>query len=307
MNLAKYSLVLCTHNPRQGYLKRVIEACLGQIDSPTNPELIIVDSASDIPLSTSVLDVNAKIVRSEVSGLALARVLGIKQCGGDPIVFVDDDTVLSPNYVAEAQRVLAERPYLGAIGGQLIPEFESAPKLDPEYYRSCLAIREFQTAHWSNRWDDFATSPIGGGMVVRRRVAEAWADRTRSCSWRMGLGRNGQQLCGGEDFDLLHMACQMGYGKGVFPELMLTHLMPAHRLTADFLVRIFEGNCRSNSYLAAMLNPTFTLPPSRLLHRIKILVEACAMRPLDRRLHIARERGRRAGWLQAVQERGNEF
>ncbi len=301
MNEASSSLILCAHNPRPDYFRRVIEACSGQKGLSASVEIIIVDSASDTPLKGWESNVpGCRTVRSDVPGLARARILGIRESTGETLVFVDDDTVLARNYLAQGLRILSGRPYLGAIGGQLVPEFEGPLSLDESYYRNYLAIREFQMAQWSNRWDDFATSPIGGGMIVRRKVAEAWANRAEASSWRVGLGRNGQQLSGGEDIDLLHMACEMDYGKGVFPELLLTHLMPAHRLSPDFLVRIFEGNSRSSSYLSAMLNPEFSPPVLRLRRRCYVFAQALVMKALDRRLYLAGERGRWEGWRQAV-------
>lgn len=305
MILSEVSLILCAHNPRRDFLQRVIGACVGQDTPSAQVEMVLVDSASSPPLEEALLEgCNGRIVRSELPGLARARVLGIQESKGDYLVFVDDDTVLAPNYVSEALRILAERPYLGAIGGQLIPEYEGPLPLAESYYRNYLAIREFQVAQWSNRWDDFATSPIGGGMVVRRDVAQAWVTRCEESTWRLALGRNGKQLSGGEDIDLLHMACEMGYGKGILPELILTHVMPARRLTPEFLVQIYEGNCRSGAFLQAMMNDEFGMPPIRLRHHVKVLIESLGMSSLDRRLRIACERGRRAGWKQAISEKG---
>jgi glycosyltransferase involved in cell wall biosynthesis len=300
----KPSLIVCTHNPRADYLGRVLEGCAGQRGLPSGMEILAVDSAST-PRLAEVLPKAYKdrTVRSEVPGLAIARALGIRECAGDPVVFVDDDTLLNSNYVAEAVRILSERPYLAAIGGQLLPDFEGPLPLDESYYRTYLAIREFDEVRWSNRWDDFETSPIGGGMVVRRSLADAWADRAEKSPWRLALGRTGRILSGGEDIDLLHLACEMGYGKGIFPELRLTHLMPATRLTPEFLLKIYEGNCRSGAYLSAMLNPEFRLPHLRLRHRLRILIEGLAKHSLDRKFHFAAERGRWAGWRQAVQDK----
>jgi glycosyltransferase involved in cell wall biosynthesis len=296
------TLVLCTHNPRHDFLERVIKGCEDQ-RTPEGGEIerVIVDSASSIPIGTQYTGQCDHLVRCDVPGLARARIAGIRRSSGDLVVFVDDDTVLSANYIEEGLRILCERPYLGAIGGQLIPEYEGPLPLSEHYYRNYLAIREFDKAQWSNRWDDFATSPIGGGMIVRRPVAEAWADRAEKSSWRLALGRNGGSLSGGEDIDLLQMACEMGYGKGIFPELKLAHLMPAHRLKPEFLVKIYEGNCRSGAFYAAMMNERFLIPPNRIRHRLKTWLLRQGLARLDRRIDVAGERGRRRGWYQALE------
>jgi len=290
------SIILCTHNPRPNYLQRV----LGALEKMGSGEILLVDSASYQPIENRFSHFRSvKVIRNEEVGLTQARLTGIRATSGDPVIFVDDDTVLRSDYLEQAVRILKERPYLGAIGGQLVPEYEGALPLDASYYRHYLAIREFTKASWSNRWDDFESSPIGGGMVVRRDVSEAWAKRVESTPWRLGLGRNGARLSGGEDIDLVHASCEMDYGKGVFPELILTHLIPAERLKSEFLVKIYEGNCQSTAYLSAMLAHNFRLPKRTIKYQMKCIIKALAKNTLDRRLFLAGERGRWAGLYKA--------
>ena len=167
------------------------------------------------------------------------------------------------------------------------------------YYRERLAIREFRGEHWSNRWDDFATSPIGGGMVVRREVAGEWARRCEETPWRLEMGRKGNALSGGEDFDLLHTACGMGLGKGIFASLRLTHVFPAHRLTEEFLVRITEGNARSGLLLKGLLEPGSFLPRLTWPGCLRLFMESLRKSRLDRRLLWAEARGRELGAKEA--------
>ncbi|MDA8528173.1 glycosyltransferase [Opitutaceae bacterium] len=290
------SFCLCTHNPRPDFLHRVVEACLNmQLPSGVSSELIMVDSASSENWSLPDLDTSKiRLVREDQAGLALARIRAIRESEGDLIVLVDDDTVLDPDYVDRSRSIMTEHPYLGAIGGQLIPEYElsSLPLPEEQYYRF-LALRKFTGNHWSNSPHDFNTSPIGGGMVVRRAVALKWADEANSRSWRKALGRSGNKLFGGEDVDLLSTCCAMGFGKGIFEQLKLTHLMPAHRLTPEFLVRIFEGNTYSNTFLQLM--DTRQFPPARTWKsRIKETLETLAVRDFERQILLAGRRGRLA-------------
>jgi len=296
------SVIIFTFNPRPDFMRRVLDAVKVQTMPKDHEELLLIEKPSKKSLAKSC-DLSwhprARHIYEDSPGLTAARLRGIKESTGDLLVFVDDDTVLQPNYISESVRILDERPYLGAVGGQLIPEYEGAPALDEYYYRYYLALREFDHACWSNRWDDFDSSPIGGGMVVRRLIAQAWVERAERQKWR-------RNLTGGEDIDLVQMACEMGYGKGTFPELSLTHLIPLDRMTPEFLLRIYERNCRDGAYLSAMNNPNFKLPPLRFRHRVKILLAGLALRPLDRKFHFAAERGRWDGWRQAMQDKNNE-
>jgi glycosyltransferase involved in cell wall biosynthesis len=290
------SFLLCGHNSRPDLIRRVLEACQKQEELGAEDEILMIDSGSASPLQIPEgLERRVRLVREEAPGLARARVRGIRESRGEILVFVDDDTVLAPNYLKEARRILRERPYLGAIGGQLLPEYEGPLPLPEMYYRERLAIREFKGEHWSNRWDDFATSPIGGGMVVRREVAGEWAQRCEETPWRMEMGRKGNALSGGEDFDLLHTACEMGLGKGIFASLQLTHVFPAHRLTEDFLVRITEGNARSGLLLKGLLEPDVFLPRLTWPARLRLFMESLRKSQLNRRLLWAETMGAEQG------------
>lgn len=290
------SFCLCTHNPRADFLERVIRSCVSnQRQLGPSGEIILVDSASTQEWTLpGPVPPQLRTVRVDAAGLARARIRAIQESKGRHLVLVDDDTVLDSDYVSHALDLLLNRPYLGAVGGQLIPEFEIDPPPLPEsqYYRF-LALRKFTGEHWSNAPSDFNTSPIGGGMVVRQDVAKNWARDAEASPWRRALGRTGNRLSGGEDVDLLGTCCEMGYGKGIFEQLKLTHLMPAHRLTPEFLVRIFEGNTYSNTFLQLMR--TQQLPPARTWKsRIRETLETWAVRDFERQILLAGRRGRLA-------------
>lgn len=300
------SIFICAHNPDRGYLRRVLDSCFNQ-DGIGESEVLLVDSGSNPSLSVpNGFEGRLKIIREDLPGLGLARARGIRACSGETLVFVDDDTVLAPDYCATAVRLLKQHPFLGAVGGQLIPEFQGELELEEKYYWERLAIRKFTGAHWSNRWDDFSTSPIGGGMVVRDALARTWAEKFFDTPWRNRLGRNGVSMAGAEDVDLLHTVCELGYGKGVFDSLVLTHLIPQSRLKPEFLVRIARGNAMSWAYLRGMLFPNISPPPHTLAHRIKIFAEAHRKRRLDRDLVLAENRGMWEGWDAVAKARVEE-
>lgn len=291
------SLTICAHNPPAPRLSRVVSSCLSQEFVLGTVEVLLIDNNSSPAL---ILDESfagrTRVVKETSPGLAYARRRGVQESRGDIIIFVDDDTVLPKDYAEVAVNILRQRPYLGIIGGQLLPEFEGDLPLPERYYWERLALRKFSGDHWSNRWDDFATSPIGGGMVIRRDVALEWAKRFEAHEWRRGLGRAGDGMIGAEDVDQNRTACDMGYGKGIFEDLKVTHVMPRARLQAGFLVRITEGNARSWAFIRGMLNPEMPLPRDTRSHRAKILMESLRRRGIDRHLYQAEVSGARKGW-----------
>jgi glycosyltransferase involved in cell wall biosynthesis len=285
-------------------LQRVLESCVSQRGLSADDEILIVDSGSSPHMQLPPgFSGRVRLVREAQAGLAQARARGIRETTGEVIVFLDDDTVLAPDYLERAVKILAERPYLGVIGGQLLPEFEGPLLLPERYYWERLPLRSFSGDHWSNRWDDFATSPIGGGMVIRRSVAEEWARQSEAANWRRELGRTGKEMGGAEDVDQNRTACQMGLGKGVFAELKLTHIIPQERMKPEFLVKMTEGNTRSWAFIRGMVDSEPPIPPRTLAHRIKIWMEAFRKRGLDRQLLLAEDRGTWQGWKRVAHER----
>ena len=91
--------------------------------------------------------------------------------------------------------------------------------------------------------------PVGAGLCVRAEVARAYVEHYRNATLRMS-GRRGVSLMSGEDFEICYVACSLGVGMGLFPELMLLHLIPPHRLTEDYLLRLAEG-IHTTGYLLA--------------------------------------------------------
>jgi hypothetical protein len=84
----------------------------------------------------------ARIVREgETLGLTPARLCGIHEAAGDPLVFVDDDNTLDPNYLEQAVRIAEERPFPGSWSGQCRPGFEEpAPEWTRSYWGNLVMV-----------------------------------------------------------------------------------------------------------------------------------------------------------------------
>ena len=293
MSSLSVSVILCTHNPRADYLTATLDALKVQTLDRAAWELLVIDNASE-PWLAPRLDLSwhpqGRVIREETVGLVHARRRGIVESTGELLVFVDDDNVLSPWYLASAIAVARMHPEIGAFGGQITPRFESTPAAWTEKYWPLLAIRNFETDRWSNVHTDFAALPCGAGMVVRPIVAQRWAERLKSDPTRAGLGRNGQRLLSAEDSDLAWTACDMGLGVGVFTALQMTHLIPTRRLTENYLAQLIEGTSYSNMKLLSTRGP---LVPLNFPRQWMSLAKAALGGRRSFRLALAAYRGRR--------------
>ena len=128
--MPEISVIVCTHNPREDYLRRVLEALRAQTLPAREWELLLVDNASEKPLANR-FDLswhpNARHVREDRVGKAHALLRGIAEFQGELLVIVDDDNVLRADYLQAALKISADYPWLGAWSGSCNPEFEVEP------------------------------------------------------------------------------------------------------------------------------------------------------------------------------------
>jgi len=248
------SVIICTHNPRADYLKRVLDALNVQTLPKEQWELLLVDNASKEKLATK-LDLSwhphARHIREDELGLTAARCRGIIESKWDGLVFVDDDNVLAPDYLICASKLLESHTWVGAFGGNIVGEFETEPEGWANIAIPYLAIRVINQEKWALSSDlklnDYL--PCGAGMVIRKGVASYYMKLLAETPLRRGLDRKGTSLISSGDFDMAFCACALGLAVGQFPQLQLRHLIPSGRLKRDYLLRLAENVAFSNTCL----------------------------------------------------------
>jgi glycosyltransferase involved in cell wall biosynthesis len=288
------SVIICSHNPRQDYLRRALKSLQDQTLPLENWELLLVDNASLRPLEGSwdlSWHPNAKHISEPELGVSVARQRGMREAISDLIVFVDDDNVLDKPYLTRALGIKKNWPALGVWGsGSIIPEYELEPEANLKELIPSLAVRKTDKAYWSNIIPSWDAAPWGAGMCVRAEVADAYR-RIYNDSPIQISSRRGNALLSGEDVEMAYVACKIGLGMGIFPELMLTHLIPKERVAAEYLLRLYEGTATSDALLAHKwedLTPKPVLRPRMIMAMLKNLV---MRRGVDRRMYFAKLRG----------------
>ncbi|HET6409430.1 MAG TPA: glycosyltransferase [Chthoniobacteraceae bacterium] len=247
------SVILCTHNPTEAYLRETLAALETQTLPLGDWELLIIDNAST-PSVASRFDVAfhpaGRIIHEETLGLTQARLRGIAESRAGILVFVDDDNILASDFLEQADAIGKNWPKIGAWGGQILPRFEVTPAPWTKPYINALAMRECDQDFWSNVPDDKYSLPCGAGMCVRRSVADAYIKALRADPRRGALDRRGASLVNGGDTDMAMTSYDLELGTGVFAALKLTHLIPSRRVEKDYLLRLIESGTYSQVMLA---------------------------------------------------------
>ncbi len=294
----KVSVIICSHNPRADYLRRVLAALKAQTLPADQWELLLVDNASRDPLAAAwdlSWQPHARHLREEKTGLTHARLCGIAAAQGELLVFVDDDNLLRADYLEVCLKISADYPRLGAWGGSCVAEFETEPPAELRPWLGGLVIEQLKTPVWAKlpKWTE--AGPAGAGLVLRQIQAKRYRELVLEDPVRQSLGRSGTALAGGEDGDMVLCGFKLGLGAGRFPELELTHLIPAQRLTLKYIEGIHAGFGYGAVILNAIHQPEQLKGPPRWgLGRIWfkwLVMVATGKSRVERRIRLAEKKG----------------
>jgi len=287
------SVVLCTHNPRKDILARTLKALKGQTLSISRWELLIVDNASSPPLDRELnlsWHCDARILKEPEIGANPAHQRGLRESQSDVTVLVDDDNLLSPDYLSRVLEIANRWPILGAWGGSNVGEFEVTPPPWLIPYLSILAVRVINRPFWTSIEGDLTMLPFGAGLCVRRVVAQRYMLDVAKNPLKQVLGRRDNYDISGEDPDIASTAFDLNLGIGLFPELSLRHYLSAARLKPEPLLRVVRGNSAGVVILNYLRN---RLDCSRFRRgrRLREVFKVLCLPSFNRRIHLARLQG----------------
>ena len=216
------SVVICTHN-RLDDLARCLEA-LSRLEDEV--EVIVVDSASDVPCHDLVEGFGFRYVREDELGLARARNRGTAEAHGEIVAFVDDDAAPRPDWARRIVAPFNADPQIGCVGGALVPVFaDERPAWLSDRLLQFSGITRFGSdpheARSSAEW------PFGANMAFRAELlAEGFPE---------DLGRIGLSLLSGEESVLIESLRRRGWKIWLEPAAIADH-------------RVHSDRCRSGYY-----------------------------------------------------------
>lgn len=311
---APLTLVTCTRNPDPEHFRRVL-AGVAALARPAgrDVEYLVIDSTSEPPVASRA-EVGAflagapwaRVIRAPAPGLAAARSAAIDASAGELLVWIDDDNVPAPDYLAQVVRVAGEHPEASVWGaGTIVVEFTGPVpawverELRPTFQERAHGRDEFGRA---TTWMPYF--PVGSGLVTRRAAALRWARAVREGSYSL-TGRTGRQLTAGDDAQMILGAVAAGESVGVAAGMRLTHLIPPARCAMPYLQRLEFGLSGSIRVARAECFPDD--PSPRSIEGLGALAAARATLSRLRRsgtraarLELARHLGALSGTLQTT-------
>lgn len=206
-------------------------------------EIIIVDNNSSDDTAKVVKEYQAKWSKylplkyffEPKQGLAFARQRAVTEAGGTWIGFIDDDNLPAHDWVENAYNFAKQYPKAGAVSGQIHANFEIKPPDNFKKIETFLAIREHGSKPFMFDPDNLRLPP-GAGLVVRK---QAWCESVPS---RLTLlGRVGNAVVAGEDYEVLLYMHKSAWEIWYNPAMHINHQIPRHRLEREYLIPIARG------------------------------------------------------------------
>lgn len=259
---------ICTHNPSLNTLGLVLEALQKQVVAQSF-DVLLVDNASSPPIPGSLLDrlskrgLRTRLIREEELGIAAARARAIRETQSRWILFVDDDNVLTFDYLRSGLEFARQHPDVGCFGGKLLLPESIRPARWILPFLPYLGIKDAGEEVLSGCKDEWAPwEPPTAGAWVRRDVLEAYERRIAELGRPAELGRKGRQGLGScEDSLMMRGAARLGVKSAYVPQLVLFHHLSPHRLKLGYLLKLMHAYGPSHVALERALGGNVSVPP----------------------------------------------
>jgi glycosyltransferase involved in cell wall biosynthesis len=238
------SVLICCYNAAWVLPRTLVALSRQKFSSDFGWEICIIDNNSHDSTAECVRrfiqknsDIDVSLITEKQQGLSYARIAGYQAAKFPILIYCDDDTLLCEDYLQKAFDFMRDHPQTGLCGGCGAAVFESEPdaRILPYLDRYATGPQgQESTSDITERGFVF-----GAGMVVRKSVMDA----ILNCGFAFSsLGRTGKMLTGGEDVELGNAIRAAGYRIHYFAHLKYEHILPARRLTWDYLNQMAYGN-----------------------------------------------------------------
>ncbi len=232
------TVLICTYN-RAALLAQTLDSLANMRDVPGTWDVLVVDNNSSDDTARIVSDraasfpVPLRYLHEPRQGKSHALNTGLAHTTADIVAFTDDDVRVSEAWLRAAMHVMGERPDVAYVGGPVHPIWGARP---PAWFPptngnlwGTVAILDYGPSPFE--YEAARRVPIGANMAVRRAIVE------RAGGFAPELGRTGASLLGQEQAEFFYRTRALGARGEYVPAMVVSHHVPAARLTRRYFRR----------------------------------------------------------------------
>lgn len=245
------SIIICCYNSSSRIMATLEHLLKQKVPGYINWEVIVVNNASTDNTVSVVketwqgknTEIPLFVEDQPIPGLSYAREKGIEKANFEYLLFCDDDNWLSENYVCDVFNIMNNNRWIGALGGNGIPYFQTDPPANILRYACTYAT---------------GSQVVGTGEVGYPQVYGA------ACTYRKSAilnlfnngfqyqltGRRGNILTTGEDHELCYALFLSGYKIWASDKLTFFHYIPNSRISVDYVKKNLMGIANSSFVLS---------------------------------------------------------
>jgi glycosyltransferase involved in cell wall biosynthesis len=244
------SVILCCHNS-EAVLVPSIRALSSQVLPDLTPcEVILVDNnCIDRTVELAMANwesklIELRVVKEKTPGLVFARMRGVREVKHDITIFIDDDNILMPDYLARVYRLFETMPGVGLIGGFNKPLTKGA---FPWWFRDFMAVYACGPQAKSSGYVTRTRKHLfGAGLSIRTEILrKIFFSEAQSYL----VGRTDWRLLRGEDSEICMKCILMGEELWYDESLCLEHYIQRKRLTWSYVCKARTGDGRASVIL----------------------------------------------------------
>jgi glycosyltransferase involved in cell wall biosynthesis len=269
MNVRSATILICTYN-RAPFLRETLQALVGKPRQGTyEADILVVDNNSNDGTREVVeqaargahLPVHYAFEPKQGKSFALNR--GLQQATGEIVAHTDDDVVPGDGWLDRMVDLFSTRDITFAFG-KVLPRWGALPPAElllPVAHQiwGPLALVDYGDEPVSYLDDGIGRRlPIGANLGFHRQTL------LDAGGWRTDLGKVDNSLISGEDHEVFHRLRAHGQYRGWYdPQLVVSHYVPASRLTRQYFRRWFYWHGKT---MARMDSVLYDLDFSRVPH-----------------------------------------
>jgi glycosyltransferase involved in cell wall biosynthesis len=244
-------IVICTYNNAPLLDRTLTALSLQKVTYNYNWSVLVVDNnCTDETADIVDKHINSRLIPNlrriveQKQGLTHARLCGVRNTTSEWVAYVDDDCLLSENWIDKAIQFSVSHPNCGVFGGKVILDWEITPS--PVLVKHSNKFAAYNRGETSKQLSRPNYQTPGAGLIIRRTAVEksGWLDN------QLLSDREGNKLSAGGDSEIVLRILNAGYELWYTPDCVLHHFITKKRISEIYLSNLMYGNGAAAPYLA---------------------------------------------------------